>query len=281
MEWLTNITKEALGAGSASAFLLAFAAGVAASFTPCTYPVLPLTVGYIGHQAGGRKARAVLLSLALVAGMALVYSVLGVIVAAIGGQMGALWGKGWFVFAVAMFFLIMSLFLLEVFQFPQSAFLGRLQGKAGARKGFMGAFVCGAVSGLIVGPCTGPILAAILGFVIAWLKASSGLAYGLQILKGGLLLFLFGFGQGALIVLCGLFAGFLSALPKSGQWLLTVKKAFALLIMLGAVLVFVYVGQATDFPDLTRFLATAGSVSEGASQTDSPQSRFGGDEFLK
>ena len=243
-------------------YLLMFAGGLLASVTPCTYPVLPLTIGYIGNRAGGSRSRAFLLSLCLVAGMATVYALLGCGVALLGGTFGSLMGNGWFLFAVALFFLIMGLGLLDVFSFPTWGFFARFQPSAQRGRGIGGAFLVGGVSGLIVGPCTGPILAVALGAMALNLKEAHGVGYLLQIVQGGLLLFLFGFGQGALILLAGLFTGFLTWLPKSGAWLEKIKKGFALLVIFASALLFIYVGQNTDFPNITRLLAGAPTVKE-------------------
>ncbi len=85
-------------------------------------------------------------------------------------------------------------------------------------------------------------------------------------------------------MLCGISAGFLSRLPKSGKWLVTLKKGFALLVLLGASLLLVYAGQATDFPDLTELLAKSEPKIEANFPADgeSPgDSLYGGDEFLE
>jgi len=255
-------------------YLFAFTGGVA---------VLPLTVGYIGSAAGGSKSRGFLLSLALVFGMAVVYAVVGTIFAGIGVQFGAIWANGWIVFAIAWFFILMSLFLLDVFPFPVPKFLQNLRAKSPNRQGLLGAFLVGSVSGLVIGPCTGPILAIIVVAVATTLQQAEGMGVIWQALGGGMKLFFFGLGQGALILLCGTFAGLLAHLPKSGRWMAGLKKGFAVLIMAGASLLLVYVGQATSFPDLTRLLASTERTatdlveepSEPAASTD-----FGGNEFL-
>ena len=268
-EWLRQTLETSMSSGSAMVYLLVFAGGIVAGFTPCIYPVLPLTVGYVGGAARGRKGHAFLLSLSLVLGMALVYAVIGTIFAAVGIQFGAIWANGWAVFAIAWFFILMSLFLMDVFPFPLPRFLQNLRARTGARQGILGAFIVGGISGLVVGPCTGPILAVVLVAVATTLQHAEGAAFILQALNGGLKLFLFGLGQGTLILLCGTFAGFLALLPKSGKWMVTVKKGFALLILIGASLILVFVGQATDFPELTRLLAGAeGAASAGATPSD-------------
>jgi cytochrome c-type biogenesis protein len=264
IEHIQLLLEEAFRQDSLNLYFLMFGGGFIASLTPCMYPVLPLTIGYLGNQAGANRLRVFLLSLSLVTGLAVVYAILGCIVAAAGGTIGSIMGKGYVLYAIALFYLLMGLFLLDVFHLPNPQFFSRLQAKSANRKGLMGAFVIGGVSGLIVGPCTGPILAVALGAIALTLKNVHGAAYALQVLKGGFLLFLFGFGQGVLILIAGAFAGFLSRLPRAGAWMETVKKGFALLIILTASLLFVFVGQNTDFPSLTRLLAGSHSATAPA-----------------
>lgn len=268
IEQIRYLLEEAFRQDSFGLYFLMFGGGLLATLTPCTYPVLPLTVGYIGNQAGANRLRAFFLSLSLVTGMAAVYAVLGSIVAAVGGTFGSIMGNGWVVYAIALFYLMMGLALLDVFPFPVPGFVSRLQTKSSNRQGVMGAFVIGGISGLIVGPCTGPILAVALGAIALTLKNVHGLDYTLQVLKGGVLLFLFGFGQGALILLAGIFTGFISKLPRAGAWMEAVKKGFALLVIIASSLLFVFVGQNTDFPSLTRVLATAEPSAAPAPKPD-------------
>lgn len=163
----------------------------------------------------------------MVTGLAAVYAVLGISVAAVGGTFGSIMGNGWLLYAIAFFFLMMGLSLFDVFYFPVPGFISRLQTNSTNKKGFLG-----------------------------------------TILIGGLLLFLFGFGQGALIILAGIFTGFISRLPKAGVYMETLKKGFAFLIIINASLLFVLVGQNTDFPNLTRLLAGAETKTATAQKTD-------------
>lgn len=264
IEQIQLLLEEAFRQDSLNLYFLMFGGGLIASLTPCTYPVLPLTVGYLGNQAGVNRLRVFLLSLSLVTGLAVVYAILGGIVAAVGGTFGSIMGNGLVLYAIALFYLMMGLFLLGVFHLPNPQFFSTLQAKSANRKGLIGAFVIGGVSGLIVGPCTGPILAFALGAIALTLKNVQGADYVLQVVKGGFLLFLFGFGQGALILIAGTFVGSLSRLPRAGAWMEMVKKCSALVIIITASLLLVFVGQNTDFPSLTRLLAGSPSPEVSA-----------------
>ncbi len=294
-EVVQELIAEAFSGGSVWLYLFVFAGGLLASVTPCVYPVLPLTVGYIGSRAAGSRARAFWLSLAMVAGLALVYGVLGAVLAALGLRFGTLSTNGWLLFLVALFFMGMSLFLMDAFTLPTPSVLGEMKGRTERFTSIGGAFIFGGVSALVIGPCSTPILAVIVGAVTLTLREATGWAHVAELVRAGVLLFLFGLGQGALVLLCGTFAGLLAKLPRAGQWMVRVKKGFGLLVLLGASLLLVHVGQGTDFPRLAALLARAESVTlmedggdagsgpkdGGTEPTDNETgSRYGADEFL-
>jgi thiol:disulfide interchange protein DsbD len=293
-EALRELITDAMAGGSAWIFLFAFVGGLLASVTPCVYPVLPLTVGYIGSRAAGSRGRAFWLSLAIVLGLALVYGVLGATLAALGLRFASLASNGWLLFGVAVFFVAMSLFLMDAFTLPTPAALGAMKGKTERFTGVAGAFVFGGVSALVIGPCSTPILAVIIGTVALTLRETTGWAHVAELLRAGVLLFLFGLGQGALVLVCGTFAGLLAKLPRAGQWMVRVKKGFGLLVLAGAMLLLVHVGQGTDFPRLTGILAALETDTssepvrdegtgepEGPTATDDGDSLYGDDPFLE
>jgi cytochrome c-type biogenesis protein len=77
IEQIQHLLEGAFRQDTVGLYFLMFSGGLFASVTPCTYPVLPLTIGFIGNQAGANRLRAFLLSLSLVTGLAAVYAVLG------------------------------------------------------------------------------------------------------------------------------------------------------------------------------------------------------------
>ncbi len=263
--------------------------GVLAGFTPCVYPVLPLTMGYIGNASDGNRRRSVLLSFVLVFSMASVFAIMGVIFTAIGMRMGEIWANGYAVFAIAWFFLLMGLMMMDAISVPHPKFLSRIQeASSGERKGVAGAIVVGCVSGLVVGPCVAPVLGVALAMLATTFKEATGWEYVMGCLSGGVQLFAFGLGHGILILLCGIFAGLLSKLPRSGNWMVTLKKSFAMMVIAGAVFLFIHIGQATNFPQLADLLASLESHAcsgEGCdckkdTQHSATPTSFGGDEFL-
>lgn len=212
--WFSNI-EPIIQSNPLLAFAAVFAAGVFVSFTPCVYPVIPLTLGYIGARAAGGKWKGFFLSLIYVLGMALTYAILGVFASLSGklfGQIGSSPVSYWVVGNVC---LILGLSMLGVFQIPQFSLVRSPASLKGSGT-FLGVFTVGLFSGLIVGPCTAPVLAVLLVYV----GSQQNVLYGFS------LLFVFGYGVGFLLILLGTFTGLLTSLPKVGRWLDRIKKAF-------------------------------------------------------
>jgi thiol:disulfide interchange protein DsbD len=211
------------------AFLAAYLGGLVISFTPCTYPLIPVTVGFIGAQGSSSKLRGFTLSLFYVGGMAMTYSILGGVAALSGRLFGQMQTTPWTYFIMANLCLFMGLSMLDVFSFslPVPQKLMKLTDKN--KKGFLNSFLIGAVSGVVIGPCTAPALAVILGYV----------AVKTNFLLGMSLLFVFAFGMGTLLIIVGTFAGVIASLPKSGKWMTQIKTVFGL-ILIGAAEYFLY-----------------------------------------
>ena len=212
------------------AFLAAYLGGLVISFTPCTYPLIPVTVGFIGAQGSSSKLRGFFLSLFYVGGIAFTYSILGGVAALSGRIFGQMQTTPWTYFIMANLCLIMGLSMLDVFSLslPVPQKFMKLTGDKN-KKGFLDSFLIGAVSGVVIGPCTAPALAVLLGYV----------AVKTNLLLGMSLLFVFAFGMGTLLIIVGTFAGVIAALPKSGKWMTKIKFIFGL-ILIGAAEYFLY-----------------------------------------
>jgi cytochrome c-type biogenesis protein len=197
------------------ALALAFAGGVATGFTPCVYPILPITVAFIGARGVQSRFHAFSLSMLYALGISVTYAALGVFAALTGQLFGSLTQSPYVYLAVGNIILLFGLNMMEVFELPMPGFFSRM-GAGKGKKGFLGAFAMGMTSGLVVGPCTAPVLATILTYV-----GTKG-----DVVFGGLTLFLFAMGMSLLVVVAGTFSGALSMLPKSGEWMVKVKKGF-------------------------------------------------------
>lgn len=212
---------------------LLFAAGLATSLTPCVYPMIPITAGILGGAgaAGTSRRRTLALTGAYVSGLALVYSLLGLLAGLSGSLFGTVASSPWAYFLTGNLLLVFGLALLDVFTVnaPRklAAWAARLSaGSPG------GAFAMGAASGLVAAPCGAPAFAAVLTFVARTGSAALGFLY----------LFVFSLGLTALLAAVGLSSGFLAALPAAGRWTLRVKRAGGALLLLMAEYYFVRMG---------------------------------------
>jgi len=208
------------------AIMVAFLFGFLSSLTPCVYPVIPITIAYIGSRASGKgKLSGFVLSLFFVLGLALVYSTLGVISSLLGVSFGSLTQKPAVGLFVAFVFLLLGLSMMGLFEIAMpSRWTGKIEAEKKKGKGYLGAFFIGALSGLVASPCIGPLLLAILVIVASIGSAFLGFVY----------LFAFALGMGILFILIGTFSGLLSSLPKSGGWMDFVKIIFGAMIIAAA-----------------------------------------------
>lgn len=210
----------ALETGSIVAFLIVFLGGFLTSFTPCVYPMIPITIAVIGAQADGGKLKGFTLSLFYVLGLATMFSTLGIVAAKTGALFGSVAQHPIAVGLIGGIFFFMGLSMLGFYtvRVPSSV-QTKLQGKR--RSGFLGAYVTGIVAGVVVSPCVSPLLVVIL----TWVAKTGSLALGVG------LLFSFALGLGVLFVLIGTFSGMLKSLPKSGGWMEIVEHAFGILLV--------------------------------------------------
>ncbi len=221
-EGLSDAFRHALEQGHwPLALVLVFLAGVGTSLTPCVYPMIAVTVSIFGAQQSASRARAALLSLLFVLGMATLFTPLGLVAALTGGVFGELLAHPAVLVGLALVFVLLALSMFGLFELNLPAsWRNRLaqQGGIGPR----GAFVLGMVTALIAAPCTGPVLA----FLLTWVGSSGNLWLGTSAL------FVYALGLGLLFGLVGTFA---ISLPKSGQWMEWVKSAFGIAMLVMAI----------------------------------------------
>lgn len=227
-EWgnaLQEILKGQLEAGSIAAIFVVFAAGVLTSFTPCVYPMVPVTVTYIGGAAAGNRRRAVTFTSVYVLGMAAIYAALGVLTATLGKTFGTFTRTPWIYGAVGLLIVFFGVAMLGVVQIPVPGLAGRVQARGVQRGGLWGALLMGVAAGFVAAPCTAPVLGLLLFYV----------SQTRDLLWGGILLFIFGIGLGTLLMIVGIFSGLLANLPKAGAWMDRIKQVFGIgMLIVGA-----------------------------------------------
>lgn len=209
-----------LSASPLLAYIAVFLGGVLTSFTPCVYPMIPITIAYIGGRSGGSRLKGLFLSIFYVIGMAATYSALGAFAALTGKLFGSASTNPILYLIVANIFIFLGLSMLDVFTLPIPSFLtSRQPGKKSG--GYLGAFLVGLLAGTVAAPCTAPVL----GVVLTYVAAEQNVLYGIT------LLFIFSIGLGTLLIIVGTFAGLMSSLPKTGTWSVVIKKFFGWLMI--------------------------------------------------
>ena len=215
-----KIVSEKFQQGGLALFIAAFLAGLALSWTPCVYPMVPILSGIIiGQKEKPSDFNAVLMSITFVLSMSLAYGLIGASAGYFGSgiNLQAMMQTPWVLFVFSLIFLLLALSMFGFYDLQLPVGLQtRLTSISNSQSGgsFIGVSIMGFLSALIVGPCVTPFLATALSYVIAGGSAA----------KGAASLFAMGLGMGVpLIIICG---WGVNALPKAGPWMENVKKVF-------------------------------------------------------
>ncbi|MFH1380396.1 MAG: cytochrome c biogenesis protein CcdA [bacterium] len=222
MDQLLGMLENSLQSFSLISYVAAFGAGVLTSFTPCVYPMLPVTVAYIGGKSGGSRMKSIFLTLSYVLGIAVMYSILGAAASLTGSLFGRLSTNPWIQFGIANIFILIGLSMLDVWQFPAFSCADKFKTSIGSKFPYLGAFLFGIAAGSVFAPCTAPVLGAILVYV----GTQQNVLYGISVL------FVFAVGMSTLLFIAGISAGFLTSLPKAGKWTERIKKAFGVIFII-------------------------------------------------
>ncbi|MCF7743364.1 protein-disulfide reductase DsbD [Aeromonas veronii] len=200
-----------------------FALGLGLAFTPCVFPMYPILTGIIagaGHRLS--TGRAFLLSFVYVQGMAVTYTLLGLVVASAGLKFQAALQHPYVLIALSVMFVLLalSMFGLYTLQLP-SSLQTRLSGLSNRQQGgsVVGVAIMGMISGLVCSPCTTAPLSGALIYV-----AQSG-----DLWLGGAALYALSLGMGLPLLLLGTSGGKL--LPKAGAWMDVIKQLFGFALL--------------------------------------------------
>jgi thiol:disulfide interchange protein DsbD len=202
--------------------LLVFASGLALNLTPCVYPLIPITLGFFSRQSAEKGSRTFGLALLYVLGMSLTYSALGVFAALSGSLFGAWLQKPAVLVGLALLIvaLALSMFGLWEIQAPHA-----ITDRTGSKSGALGALTMGLFVGFVAAPCIGPFVLSLLTYVAA--KGSVPLGFGL--------FFTLAMGLGLPYLVLGTLSGSLSRIPRSGEWMETVRRVFGFALLALAV----------------------------------------------
>jgi cytochrome c-type biogenesis protein len=211
----------------------AYLGGILASLTPCIYPMIPITIGVMGGADLQKTKKSLWLrAFFYILGMALVYSVIGIAAGLSGRAFGTQTNTPEWYLAMAGILIFSALMMLDVITFDLQrwfnqirSFLSQKERKAitpnTAPVSIWGALGLGATSGIIAAPCTTPVMTAILALIAKTQSVTLGFSLMLS----------FAFGLGTLLLMIALFTGSLKLLPRSGQWMLAIKRVSGLLIL--------------------------------------------------
>jgi cytochrome c biogenesis protein CcdA len=219
MESILSNISEVINNSPGMAYVFVFLGGVVSASSPCVLAIIPLVIGFVGGYSEGNKKKAILYSLVFALGLSVTFTILGAIASLVGGLFGDV-GKFWY-FLAAGVAIVMGLYLAGVLKFtlPQPVTLKT------KHRGILGAFLLGLLFGAVSSPCATPVLAVILAFVASKAK----------IFYGTSLLFVYAIGHCALIILAGVFTGFVENYAKSkgiSNFSAITKKVSGVLIFL-------------------------------------------------
>jgi len=221
LESLTSNLEATIQASPLVAVMISLIAGIVTSFTPCIYPLIPITVGFIGAKGAPTRLRGFYLSLMYVLGLAIVYSSLGAFAALTGKFFGQIQSNPWTHLLIANICIFFGLSMLEVINI-QFTWLSRLGTPESKTKGVISAILLGGSSALIAAPCTAPVL----GIILTYVGTKQNVLFGIVMLLS------FAFGLGFILILIGTFTGLLTSLPKSGPWMVKIKQGFGIMMIL-------------------------------------------------
>ena len=202
--------------------LVVFAGGLALNLTPCVYPMITITVSYFGGQGGERSTRrAFVSSLIYCSGIVLTYSTLGLIAALTGSLFGSALQSPVLLVGIAVLLIALALSMFGLYELQPPQFLMQKATGLSSKAGYIGMFFFGAVIGVIAAPCLAPFVVALLAFV-----GQSGNPW-----VGWWLFFALASGLGLPYIVLGTFSGLLTRLPKSGTWMVWVKRVFGVALI--------------------------------------------------
>lgn len=198
-----------------------FVAGILASFTPCIYPMIPVTLGIITAQQSTSMLNNFFLSLSYGVGIATVYATLGYVSVKSNLMFGQWLGHPCFIAVMVLLFLYLAFAMFGFYEMYTPRFLRARTSNSYKGGSIAYSFLFGILSGAAASPCLTPALALLLGFAAKQNNPLIGFA----------VLFAFAMGISMLLIVVGTFSSALSFLPRAGGWMNEVKKIFGFMLL--------------------------------------------------
>ena len=189
-----------------------FAGGIALNLTPCVYPMIPITVSYFGGRSAQGQGKLLIHGLLYLGGLSATNSLLGVVAALTGGLMGAMLQNPLVLMIVAAILIFFASSLFGFWELRLPGGLTRMASKSYA--GYFGSLFMGLTLGVVAAPCIGPFVLGLLTWV-----ASLGSPW-----LGFIVFFTLSLGLGLPLFFLALFSGKIEKLPRSGEWMLWIRK---------------------------------------------------------
>ena len=214
-----------IGTGLILTLLGVFLGGIALNLTPCVYPLIPITASYFGgrSETGERQGYIVLHGFLYILGLSVMNSAIGVSAAFTGRLMGSFLQHPAVLIFVASVLLLMALNFFGLWELRLPSFLSSAVSKS--HTGYAQSLFMGLTLGIVAAPCIGPFIIGLLTMV-----AQRG-----DPVFGFLIFFTLSIGLGLPLFILSIFAGNVSKLPRSGEWLLWIRNLFGWIMLAMAV----------------------------------------------
>jgi thiol:disulfide interchange protein DsbD len=214
-----------VGTGLILTLIGVFLGGIALNLTPCVYPLIPITASYFGgrSETGERQGYLLLHGALYILGLSVMNSALGISAAFTGRLMGSFLQHPAVLIFVSSVLFLMALNFFGFWELRLPSFLSSVVSKS--HTGYAQSLFMGLTLGIVAAPCIGPFIIGLLTMV-----AQRG-----DPLFGFLIFFTLSIGLGLPLFILSMFAGNLSKLPRSGEWLLWIRNLFGWIMLAMAV----------------------------------------------
>jgi thiol:disulfide interchange protein DsbD len=211
--------EESVGSSIWFTLLVIFLGGLALNLTPCVYPLIPITISYFGGKSESIRGYTIVHGTLYMFGLAVTNSVLGLSAALSGGILGFALQNPLVLIFVAGVMVAMGLSFFGLWELRLPLLLTRMASKNYA--GFFGTFFMGLTLGVVAAPCIGPFVLGLLVYVGQRGEAFLGFLY----------FFVLSMGLGLPLAVLAVFSGAIARLPKSGDWMLWIRKLMGWVLM--------------------------------------------------